>query len=125
MTTLPTPLLLLASMIAGWLHRQQQALLEYRLEEIRILKKKLGPGRLLLTDTERRRLAAKGKPLGRKLLGEYATLFTPDTILRWHRELIAKKWTYASKATGRVLPRNSCRSDRLNGWTNNSPLDDE
>ncbi len=36
---------------------------------------------LRLTDDQRRRLAAKGKVLGRKLLGEIATIVTPDTIL--------------------------------------------
>jgi hypothetical protein len=34
----------------------------------------------------------KGKILGRKRLEEVGTLFTPDTILRWHRMLVAKKW---------------------------------
>jgi transposase InsO family protein len=42
-------------------------------------------------------LAVKGKVLGRKLLGEIATLFTPDTILRWHHRLVAKKWDYSQR----------------------------
>jgi putative transposase len=57
-----------------------------------VLKEKLGKKRILLSDDQRRRLAVKGKVLGRKLLGEIATLFTPDTILRWHRMLVARKW---------------------------------
>ena len=56
---------------------------------LRPLKEKLGPQRILLDDDQRRRLAVKGKVLGRKLLGEIGTLFTPDTILRWHRTLVA------------------------------------
>lgn len=44
-----------------------------------------------LTDDQRRRLAAKGMALGRRLLSRVATLVTPDTILRWHRRLIAAK----------------------------------
>ena len=45
-----------------------------------------------MTDGQRRRLAAKGQMLGRrKLLSEMATIVTPDTILRWHRKLIARK----------------------------------
>ena len=64
------------------------------------LKAQLGQ-RLRLSDEQRRRLAAKGKELGRKLLAEVATLVTPDTILRWHRELIARKWTYSRRQTGR------------------------
>ncbi len=37
-------------------------------------------------------MAVKGKILGRKRLEEVGTLFTPDTILRWHRMLVARKW---------------------------------
>ncbi len=53
--------------------------------------------RVLLNDDQRRRLAVKGKILGRKRLYEVGTLFTPDTILRWHRLLIAKKWDYTDR----------------------------
>jgi putative transposase len=43
-------------------------------------------------DDQRRRLAAKAKGLGRKLLAEVATIVTPETLLAWHRKLIAKKY---------------------------------
>jgi hypothetical protein len=43
----------------------------------------------------------KAKALGRRLLGEIETLVTPDTLLSWHRKLIAQKWTYARKGPGR------------------------
>ena len=33
--------------------------------------------------------------------GKVATLVTPDTILRWHRQLIARKWTTARRRVGR------------------------
>jgi transposase len=42
-------------------------------------------------------LAVQGKALGRKRLGEVATIVTPDTILRWHRQLVAKKWDYSAQ----------------------------
>ena len=53
--------------------------------------------RILLNDDQRRRLAVKGKVLGRKRLEEVGTLFTPDTILRWHRMLVAQKWNHSDK----------------------------
>jgi len=94
------PQILLVSVLAGWLNQEQQKMLEYLREENQILKEHLG-GRLRLTDEQRRRLAAKGKELGKKLLGEVATLVTPDTILRWHQQFIARKWTYPRRQTGR------------------------
>jgi hypothetical protein len=82
--------------LAGWINHQQQEVIEYLRTENPVLKEKLGKKRILLTDDQRRRLAVKGKALGRKLLGEIGTLFTPDTILRWHRMLVAKKWDTAT-----------------------------
>ncbi len=49
--------------------------------------------RLLLTDAERVALAEKGKPLG-KLLADVITIVEPETLLKWHRTLVAKKWTF-------------------------------
>jgi hypothetical protein len=39
--------------------------------------------------------------LGGRRLRQVATIVTPDTILRWHRLLIARKWTYAKGRGGR------------------------
>jgi len=57
-----------------------------------VLRARLGPKRLRFTGPERRLLAEKGKPLGRKLLAEVASLATPETILRWYRERIVAKY---------------------------------
>ena len=100
MRTIVRPHIFLVCLLAGWLNREQQKILEYLQEENSILKEQLD-GRLRLSDEQRRRLAVKGKELGRKLLEEVATLVTPDTILRWHRQLIARKWTYPRGPTGR------------------------
>src|SRR5262249_29176865 len=60
-----------------------------------------GGRRLRLTDADRRRLAALAHRLGRRLLRDVAAIATPDTLLRWHRHLIACKWTFARRQTGR------------------------
>jgi len=89
----PWHLLLIA--LAGWLNREFEAALEFQRAEIQVLLELVGKRRLLLNDDQRGRLALKGKLLGRKALSELATIVTPDTLLRWHRQLIARKWTHA------------------------------
>src|SRR5215471_9142266 len=79
-------------MVAGWLQRHQQQVITYLLGENRILKAQLGGRRLRLTDTQRRHLAALAHPLGHQRLKELATIATPDTLLRWYRKLIARKF---------------------------------
>ena len=54
----------------------------------------------------------KAKLLGRRGLDELETLVTPDTLLAWHRKLIAKKWTYARQGPGR--PRVGTADSTLN-----------
>ena len=83
--------------LTSWINRKQQEVIEYLRTENQVLREKLGKKRILLNDDQRRRLAVKGKILGRKRLEEVGTLFTPDTILRWHRLLIAKKWDYTAR----------------------------
>jgi len=91
-------------MVAGWLNRQQVAVVEYLVAENRVLREQREGKRLRLTDAQRRRLAVKGKAIGRKALGEVASIVTPDTILRWHRELVARKYD-GSKERGSGRPR--------------------
>ncbi|MCA8976121.1 MAG: integrase core domain-containing protein [Planctomycetes bacterium] len=88
------PLRFLLATVAGFVNRQQAKAIAYVIEENRVLREQLGDRRLRLTDDQRRRLAARGKVIGRKMLGQVATIVTPDTILRWHRRLIAAKHTY-------------------------------
>jgi transposase InsO family protein len=91
------PWQLLLLILAGWVNRQQQEVVDYLRTENQVLKEKLGKRRILLSDDQRRRLAVKGKIPGRKLLGEIGTLVTPDTLLRWHRLLVAQKWDYSNR----------------------------
>jgi transposase InsO family protein len=95
---------MLLLMLAGWINRKDQAIIEYLREENRVLREKLGKKRVLLNDDQRRRLAAKGKVLGRRLLAEVCSIVTPDTILRWHRRLIAQKYD-GSENRGPGRPR--------------------
>jgi len=97
-TPLPLPVRFLAAWIGVWLGRYQQQLIEYQREEIQLLRQKLGGRRLRFSDGDRRRLAVLGKKRGRRALGQVATVATPDTILRWYRELVAKK--YDGRAIG-------------------------
>jgi hypothetical protein len=71
--------------LAGWVNRHQQHVIEYLIEEHRVLKGQLKGRRLRLTDDQRRRLPAKGLHLGRRVLRQVATIVTPDTILRTTR----------------------------------------
>ena len=93
---------LLLATFAAWSGRQQAKLITYLIEENRVLKEQLEAGgrRLRFTDDQRCRLAAKGKPLGQKLLNQIATIVTPDTILAWHRRVIAAR----PEEKGQVAP---------------------
>ena len=92
MAPLPPPLAFFLLMFSGWVNQHQQAIIEYLLEENRVLRAARGCRRLRLTDDQRRRLAVKGKVLGRRQLAAIAGIVTPDTILRWYRTLVAKKY---------------------------------
>jgi putative transposase len=87
--------------LSGWVNRHQHDIIDYLREENRVLKEHLSGQRLRLTDRQRRRLAATGHRVGRRALAHVATLVTPDTILRWHRQLIARKWTAHRRRVGR------------------------
>ena len=81
--------------ITGWVNRHQQAVIDYLQEENSILLEQLGGKPRRFTDAQRIRLARKAKLVTRGRLGQITTIVTPDTLLRWFRILIAKKWTYA------------------------------
>jgi len=73
------------------MNRRQQAVIEQLQEEVRVLQEQLGK-RPRFTDDKRRRLAVKGKSVGRQGLLQFASIVTPDTLLAWHRRLTAKKY---------------------------------
>ncbi len=69
---------------------------EYLVTENRILLAQI-TGRVKLTDGERKTLAEIGKKLGKKALEEVANIVKPETILAWHRRLVAKKFDGSKK----------------------------
>src|SRR5439155_8898144 len=63
---------------------------EYLVSENRILRSQI-KGRVRLRDGERKALAEIGQMLSKQALQEVAQSFNPDTILAWHRRLVAMK----------------------------------
>jgi hypothetical protein len=103
---------LLILVVAGWMNRQQQDVIDYLQEENRVLRQQLKGKRLRLSDDDRRRLAVKAKALGRKALQQVASIATPDTILRWYRKLVAAKYD-GSKKRGPGRPRTASDIEEL------------
>ena len=106
------PFRLLLISVAGWLGQQQRDAIDYLREENRVLREQLGDRRLRLNDNQRRRLAAKAKGLKRRVLREIATIVSPETLLRWHRRLIAQKYD-GSKKRNPGSPRTLRQVERL------------
>jgi hypothetical protein len=80
----------------------EQALLlrnEYLVAENRMLRNQI-TGRVRLTDGERTTLATLGKRLGKQALAEVVSVVKPETLLAWHRKLIARKF---KKGVGSLL----------------------
>src|SRR6266446_8396702 len=77
--------------VTGSVDQELLARDEYLVTENRILRHQI-QGRIRLTDPERISLASAAKRLGRKALEEVAQIVRPETILGWHRRLIAKKF---------------------------------
>src|SRR4029434_7801974 len=90
--------------IAGWMNQKQQHAIDYLREENRVLKEQLGNRGIRFPHDQRGRLAAKAKLVGRRVLNEIADLVTPDTLLAWHRKLIAEKYDGSAKR-GPARPR--------------------
>ena len=86
------PFTFLIISIAGWMNQRQQQVIEYLVEENRVLREQIGNRRMRFTDNQRCRLAVKAKRLSRKVLAQIATIVTPETLLAWHRKLIAMKY---------------------------------
>ena len=86
------PWQLLLAGVAGWMNRKHQQVIEYLLEENRILREQLGKKRLSFSEVQKRRLAAKAKTIGLGRLKVIAQVASPQTLLKWFRDLIARKY---------------------------------
>src|SRR5438093_9185837 len=86
------PFSFLVVSIAGWMNQRQHQVIDYLVEENRVLREQIGNRRMRFTDSQRCRLALRAKKLSRKVLAQVATIVTPQTLLAWHRKLIAKKY---------------------------------
>jgi putative transposase len=77
---------------------------EYLVTENRMLRNQI-TGRVRLTDAERKTLAAIGHKLGKQALAEVATIVKPETILGWHRKLIAQKFDGSQQRSSPGRPK--------------------
>src|ERR1700692_1816224 len=97
MGSVPPLLAFLLMVVSGWVDRRQLIFIEFPQAENRLLKERLRGKGIRFTDAERALLARKAKAIGRKALLELDTLVSPDTLLRWHRRLIAEKWNFVHR----------------------------
>jgi putative transposase len=97
MGTAPPLLSFLLMIVSGWVHRHQLLVIEFLQAENRLLKQRLRGKRIRFTDAERALLARKAKAVGCKALLELDTVVSPDTLLRWHRRLVAQKWNFTHR----------------------------
>src|SRR5262245_27929563 len=94
------PLHLILVTLVRWIAGEQQQVLEYPTAGNLVLNAQLRGQCVHPSDAERQ-LARLSARLDRRTLTEVATIVRPDTIMRWHRQLIARKRTYAKHRPGR------------------------
>src|SRR4029077_14760790 len=97
MGSVPPLLTFLLMVVSGWVHRRQLIVIEFLQAENRLLKERLRGRRIRFSDAERALLARKAKAVGRKALLGLDTIVSPDTLLRWHRRLVAQKWSFTKR----------------------------
>src|SRR6202795_4951443 len=97
MGSVPPLLSFLLMIVSGWVHRHQLLVIGFLQAENRVLKERLRGKRIRFTDAERALLARKAEAVGRKTLLKLDTIVSPDTLMRWHRRLIAEKWNFAKR----------------------------
>ena len=84
----------------------------YLVTENRILRNQL-KGRIRLSDGERKALAAIGHRLGKQALQEVAQVVKPDTILGWHRRLVAQTFDGSTRRQSPGRPKTDAMLEDL------------
>jgi hypothetical protein len=98
MGSVPPLLSFLLMIVSGWVHRHQLMVIEFLQAENQLLKKRLRAKRIRFTDAERVLLGRQTRAVGRGALMKLDTIVCPDTLLRWHRQLVAQKWNFADRS---------------------------
>ena len=90
--------LTLISCLAYCIDKELYKAIDYLREQVRVLveHQEKQNKRIILTNSQRMRVAAKAKRLSRKMLEQCTELFTPDTVMRWYNKLIAAKYDGSS-----------------------------
>ena len=94
----------LLAYITGTVDQELLVRNEYLVTENRSLRNQL-KGRVRLSDGERTALAEIGQKLGKQALKDVATIVKPDTILGWHRKLVAQKFDGSTQRQAPGRPR--------------------
>ena len=97
MGSVPPLLAYLLMIVSGWVHQRQLIVIEYLQTENRLLRARLSRKRIRFSDAERVLLARKAKAVGRTALLALDTVVSPDTLMRWHRRLVAQKWDFSKR----------------------------
>lgn len=84
----------IATYIAYCIDKELYKAIEYLKVQVEVLieQQEKQNKRILLTNHQRIRVAAKAKRLSRKMLKQCTVLFTPDTVMRWFNKFIAEKY---------------------------------
>ncbi len=97
----------LVTYLAYCIDKELYKAIDYLREQVRVLleQQEKQNKRILLTNSQRMKVAAKAKRLSRRMLEQCTVLFTPDTILGWFRRLIAEKYDGSKnrKTVGRPM----------------------
>jgi hypothetical protein len=88
----------MAGCIAYCIDKELYKAIDYLREQVRVLveQQEKQNKRIILTNSQRMRVAAKAKRLSRKMLEQCTVLFTPDTVMRWYRKFVAAKYNGSS-----------------------------